>query len=252
MVETLWWAYTSLIATTITLPDNYPNPCGSKQDHFFIFWINAYVLQQFDLKSVHFSGRSSVNYHVQETRSRLSKTLDQILRDNVAMPYFIQFMETRTAEHLVRFWFEAESFRSISWSRVRAHSLNSVKQSTLAEPATASGSLDSPDSPYDAASTLAVDEDDGEDPFLSRTPSRPLTPSPQDTNSHTGALMGHRNSISSEGSARPGTPRLQPPLRSETPTRQSTSRTGTPVKGQTTGGLRELSDKLMKSEYLLI
>lgn len=201
------------------------------------------------MEAEHFGdlGRSSVNYHVQETRSRLSKTLDQILRDNVAMPYFVQFMETRSAEHLVRFWFEAESFRSTSWSRVRAHSLNSVKQSTLAEPATASGSPDSPDSPYDAAGTAAVDEDDGEDPFLSRTPSRPLTPSPQDTNSHTGAQMGHRNSISSEGSVRPGTPRLQPTLRSETPTRQSTSRTGTPVKGQTTGGLHELSEKLMKS-----
>ncbi len=66
------------------------------------------------------SVRSSVNYHLQETRSRLSKTVDQILRDNVAVPYFHTSMETRSAEHLVRFWLEAESFRSTSWSRVRA------------------------------------------------------------------------------------------------------------------------------------
>lgn len=199
--------------------------------------------------SVCFLGRSSVNYQVQETRSRLSKTLDQILRDNVATPYFLQFMETRSAEHLVRFWLEAESFRSSSWSRVRAHSLNSVKHSTLAEPTTAPGSPDSPDSLHDPGRASALDEDDSEDPFPSRTSSRPHTPSPQETN-HTGALIGHRNSISSEGVARPGTPQLQPTLLSETPTRQSASRTGTPVKGQTTGGMRELSDKLMKSEYL--
>ncbi|XP_016338063.1 A-kinase anchor protein 10, mitochondrial-like [Sinocyclocheilus anshuiensis] len=198
------------------------------------------------MEAAHFGdlGRSSVNYQVQETRSRLSKTVDQILRDNVAMPYFIQFTETRSAEHLVRFWLEAESFRSTSWSRVRAHSLNSVKHSTLAEPAAALESPDSPDSQDDPSRPSTLDEGDEEDTFSSRTSSRPHTPSPQDTNSHTGALIGHRNSVSSEGAARPGTPHLQPSLRSETPTRQPSSRTGTPVKGQSTSGL---SDKLMKS-----
>ncbi|XP_051969137.1 A-kinase anchor protein 10, mitochondrial isoform X1 [Xyrauchen texanus] len=201
------------------------------------------------MEAAHFGdlGRSSVNYQVQETRSRLSKTVDQILRDNVAMPYFIQFMETRSAEHLVRFWLEAESFRSTSWSRVRAHSLNSVKQSTLAEPASALGSPESPDSPYDPSRPSALYEGDGEDPFSSQNPSRPHTPSPQDSNSHTSALIVHRNSVSSEGATRPGTPQLQPTSRSETPTRQPSSRTGTPYKGQSTGGLFELSDKLMKS-----
>ncbi|XP_039518227.1 A-kinase anchor protein 10, mitochondrial isoform X1 [Pimephales promelas] len=163
------------------------------------------------------------------------------------MPYFIQFMETRSSDHLVRFWLEAESFRSTSWSRVRAHSLNSVKHSTLAEPATALGSPDSPESPEDPSRPSAPDEGDEEDPFSSRTSSRPHTPSPQDTNSYTGAPIGHRNSVSSEGAARPGTPHLQPTVRSETPTRQPSSRTGTPVKGQSAGGLRELSEKLMKS-----
>uniref|UniRef100_A0A672PBC6 A-kinase anchoring protein 10 n=1 Tax=Sinocyclocheilus grahami TaxID=75366 RepID=A0A672PBC6_SINGR len=181
------------------------------------------------MEAAHFGdlGRSSVNYQVQETRSRLSKTVDQILRDNLALPYFIQFMETRSAEHLARFWLEAESFRSTSWSRVRAHSLNSVKHSTLAEPAAGLESPDSPDSPNDPSRPSALDEGDEEDTFSSRT-----------------ALIGHRNSVSSEGAARPGTPHLQPTLRSETPTRQPSSRTGTPVKVQSTSGL---SEKLMKS-----
>uniref|UniRef100_A0A4W6ETW5 A-kinase anchoring protein 10 n=1 Tax=Lates calcarifer TaxID=8187 RepID=A0A4W6ETW5_LATCA len=88
------------------------------------------------MEAAHFGdlGHSSVNYQPQETRSRLSKTVDQVLRDNVAMPHYMHFMELQGADHLVRFWLEAESFRSTSWSRIRAHSLNSVKHSSLAEP----------------------------------------------------------------------------------------------------------------------
>uniref|UniRef100_A0A8B9KAZ6 A-kinase anchoring protein 10 n=1 Tax=Astyanax mexicanus TaxID=7994 RepID=A0A8B9KAZ6_ASTMX len=171
------------------------------------------------MEAAHFGdlGRSSVNYQAQETRSRLSKTVEQILRDGLALPYYLQFMETRSAEHLVRFWLEAESFRSTSWSRVRAHSLNSVKHSSLAEPASALGSPGSPDSP-------------------------------SDTNSNGGAGAGYRNTDYYEGSSRPGTPQ-QLSSRAETPSRLSStsSRTGTPVKGPTTSALRELSDKLMKS-----
>ncbi|XP_073172091.1 A-kinase anchor protein 10, mitochondrial isoform X1 [Lepidochelys kempii] len=79
-------------------------------------------------------GRSCLNYQAQETKSSLSKTLEQVLRDSVALPYFIQFMALRRMEHLVKFWLEAESFHSTTWSRIRAHSLNTVKQSSLAEP----------------------------------------------------------------------------------------------------------------------
>lgn len=189
-----------------------------------------------------FPGRSSVNYQAQETRSRLSKTVEQILRDSVALPYYLQFMETRSAEHLVRFWLEAESFRSTSWSRVRAHSLNSVKHSSLAEPASALGSPGSPDSPSAISASSGVDVGESEDPFSSR--------SPQDTSSNGGAELGHQNSVYCERGSRPGTPQ-QLPLRAETPSRlpSVSSRTGTPVKGQSTSALRELSDKLMKSEY---
>lgn len=81
-----------------------------------------------------FLGRSCLDYQIQEAKSSLSKTLEQVLHDTIVLPYFIQFMELRRMEHLVKFWLEAESFRSTTWSRIRAHSLNTVKQSSLVEP----------------------------------------------------------------------------------------------------------------------
>nr|XP_008117678.1 PREDICTED: A-kinase anchor protein 10, mitochondrial [Anolis carolinensis] len=88
------------------------------------------------MEAAHFGdlGRSCLDYQTQEATSSLSKTLEQVLRDPVALPYFIQFMELRRMEHLVRFWLEAESFHSTAWARIRAHSLNTVKHSSLAEP----------------------------------------------------------------------------------------------------------------------
>ncbi|XP_029547011.1 A-kinase anchor protein 10, mitochondrial isoform X2 [Salmo trutta] len=191
--------------------------------------------QPIHMEAAHFGdlGRSSVNYLASETRSRLSKTVDQILRDNVAMPYYIQFQEARGADHLVCFWLEAESFRSTSWSRVRAHSLNSVKHSSLAEPAS------TPVSP-DPSSNSDMDL-----PSIPRpSSSRPLTPSPQDANSSEGpmAQLVHRDSFSSVVDQRPGTP-----SRADTPSRQPSYRTGTSFKLQSTNALKELSDKLMKS-----
>lgn len=79
-------------------------------------------------------GRSCLDYQAQDSKSSLSKTLAQVLRDPVALPYFTQYMELHRMEHLVRFWLEAEAFRSTTWSRIRAHSLNTVKHSSLAEP----------------------------------------------------------------------------------------------------------------------
>uniref|UniRef100_UPI00398E9E26 A-kinase anchor protein 10, mitochondrial isoform X2 n=2 Tax=Pristiophorus japonicus TaxID=55135 RepID=UPI00398E9E26 len=89
------------------------------------------------MEAAHFGdlGHSCLNYKAEETNSRLSKTLEQVLQDNTALPYIIQFMEMQGVGHLVKFWLEAESFRSTSWSRIRAHSLNTVKHSSLAEPA---------------------------------------------------------------------------------------------------------------------
>ncbi|XP_070591502.1 A-kinase anchor protein 10, mitochondrial isoform X2 [Erythrolamprus reginae] len=88
------------------------------------------------MEAAHFGdlGRSCLDYQAQETKSSLSKTLAQVLCDPVALPYFTQYMELHRMEHLVRFWLEAETFRSATWSRIRAHSLNTVKHSSLAEP----------------------------------------------------------------------------------------------------------------------
>ncbi|XP_074528736.1 A-kinase anchor protein 10, mitochondrial [Halichoeres trimaculatus] len=171
------------------------------------------------MEAAHFGdlGHSSVNYQPQETRSRLSKTVDHVLRDNVAIPHFLHFMERRGVDHLVRFWLEAESFRATSWSRVRAHSLNSVKHSTLAEPVPASA--------------------DGSE--LSELTSNSFS---RDSSSERPTVQSEQqDSSSTEAGLRPGTPRA------ETPTRQAPSRTGTPSKGQANSTLRDLSNKLMKS-----
>ncbi|MBN3308308.1 AKA10 protein, partial [Amia calva] len=175
------------------------------------------------MEAAHFGdlGRSCVNYQAQETRSQLSKTVEQILRDSTAMPYFMQFMEVQGAEHLVKFWLEAESFRSTSWSRIRAHSLNSVKHSSLAEP-TSPSTVKKPD----GAETLPLDAEVGRQPPLS------YASSPAKANSHSPSrpLTGQASSTSSSSSSS-----------------SSSSKTGTPFKTQSTNALKDLSDKLMKS-----
>lgn len=169
-------------------------------------------------------GHSSVNYQPQETRSRLSKTLDQVLRDTVAIPHYKHFTELQGADHLARFWLEAASFRSTSWSRVRAHSLNSVKHSTLAEPVPSSE--DSSELPGLVPNTAsALQRDAGRD-------------SPA-------VLQERRGSSSSEASLRPGTPRA------DGPSSQASSRTGTPLKAPSDSGMRDINNKLMKSESAL-
>ncbi|XP_042908633.1 A-kinase anchor protein 10, mitochondrial [Parasteatoda tepidariorum] len=46
-----------------------------------------------------------------KTKSRLSKDLEEVLNDNAALAYFIQFMDAKAAKHLIKFWLEAESFK---------------------------------------------------------------------------------------------------------------------------------------------
>ncbi|XP_015223320.2 A-kinase anchor protein 10, mitochondrial isoform X1 [Lepisosteus oculatus] len=180
------------------------------------------------MEATHFGdlGRSCVNYQAQETRSRLSKTVEQILRDGVAMPYFVQHMELQGADHLVKFWLEAESFRSVSWSRIRAHSLNSVKHSSLAEPASPS-----------ARPPRSGDPAEG-DPQDSRTPS------PAKGNPHSHAWTSPNNSFSSDEKESDA---LQGGPKADTPTRQASSKAGTPFKLQPCHALKDLSEKLMKS-----
>ncbi|XP_074120007.1 A-kinase anchor protein 10, mitochondrial isoform X1 [Sminthopsis crassicaudata] len=112
------------------------NAISANMDSFSSSRTAALKKQPSHMEAAHFGdlGRSCLDYQTQETKSSLSKTLEQVLQDSIALPYFIQFMELRRMEHLVKFWLEAESFRSTTWSRIRAHSLNTVKQSSLAEP----------------------------------------------------------------------------------------------------------------------
>uniref|UniRef100_A0A1A8NYD8 A kinase (PRKA) anchor protein 10 n=1 Tax=Nothobranchius rachovii TaxID=451742 RepID=A0A1A8NYD8_9TELE len=171
------------------------------------------------MEAAHFGdlGHSSVNYQPQETHSRLSKTVDQVLRDNMAMPHYMHFMENQGAGHLVRFWLEAESFRSTSWSRVRAQSLNSVKHSSLAEPV--ASSPDGPELTQNMPNNIA-----------------------QHNSTEGSSLLSDRGGSScSEAELRPNTARTQ------TPIRKAPSRTGTPSKGQLNSSLRDLSDQLMKN-----
>ncbi|XP_040857483.1 A-kinase anchor protein 10, mitochondrial isoform X2 [Ochotona curzoniae] len=112
------------------------NAISANMDSFSSSRTATLKKQPSHMEAAHFGdlGRSCLDYQTQETKSSLSKTLEQVLRDTIVLPYFIQFMELRRMEHLVKFWLEAESFHSTTWSRIRAHSLNTVKQSSLAEP----------------------------------------------------------------------------------------------------------------------
>ncbi|XP_007670707.1 A-kinase anchor protein 10, mitochondrial isoform X1 [Ornithorhynchus anatinus] len=111
------------------------NAISANMDSFSSSRTATLKKQPSHMEAAHFGdlGRSCLDFQAQETKSSLSKTLEQVLQDSIALPYFIQFMELRRMEHLVKFWLEAESFHSTTWSRIRAHSLNTVKQSSLVE-----------------------------------------------------------------------------------------------------------------------
>ncbi|XP_077336381.1 A-kinase anchor protein 10, mitochondrial [Lithobates pipiens] len=112
------------------------NAISANMDSYSSSRTAALKKQPIHMAAEHFGdlGRSCLNYESQDAKSSLSKTLTQVLQDNVALPYFIQFMELRRMEHLVKFWLESKSFNSTTWSRIRAYSLNTVKHSSLAEP----------------------------------------------------------------------------------------------------------------------
>lgn len=62
--------------------------------------------------------------------SKLSKSLDEILKDKDALSCFIEFMESRKSGQYIRFWLDAESFQVSTWSRLRSQSLNSARKSS--------------------------------------------------------------------------------------------------------------------------
>lgn len=56
-----------------------------------------------------------------ESRSKLDRTLWELLTDNASLQYYIQFMEHDGDVTLVQFWLAAESFRLITEERLRPY-----------------------------------------------------------------------------------------------------------------------------------
>lgn len=187
-------------------------------------------------------GRSCLDYRAQETKSSLSKTLEQVLRDSVALPYFIQFMELRRMEHLVRFWLEAESFHSTTWSRIRAHSLNTVKHSSLAEPV--SPSIRQHENAASSPSELLDErlEGSGSDGSFSSTPSA------AELNGRTCSLRNRL--LLRPGGSKPhcgfGTSEAEDCSIPDEP--QDSSKASMPSRNSPSFALKDLSGKLMKGK----
>lgn len=208
----------------------------------FLYPVQVSVVHM-ELFPLYFSlGRSCLNYQAQETKSSLSKTLEQVLQDNVALPYFIQFMELRRMEHLVKFWLEAESFHSTTWSRIRAHSLNTVKQSSLAEPV-------SPSKQQEVASsspTGLLEERLEDSSMVSLLRTKPVA---LDKNDRTGSSQNHV--LSGQESDNSSLLCLR---KSETGTysvpadQQESSKLTVSNRNSPSSALKDLSGKLMKSK----
>lgn len=217
------------------------NAISANMDSFSSSRTATLKKQPSHMEAAHFGdlGRSCLDYQTQETKSSLSKTLEQVLRDSVVLPYFLQFMELRRMEHLVKFWLEAESFHSTTWSRIRAHSLNTVKQSSLAEPVspskkqetTASFVTESLDRRLGDSSSapLLVTQSEGTD-LSSRTQNHVLL----SQECHSAHSLHHEV-------ARTGTHQIS------TDSQESSSRLAVASRNSCSSPLRELSEKLMKS-----
>ncbi|NXK86676.1 AKA10 protein, partial [Formicarius rufipectus] len=204
------------------------NAISANMDSFSSSRTAALKKQPSHMEAAHFGdlGRSCLNYQAEETKSSLSKTLEQVLQDPIALPYFIQFMELRRMEHLVKFWLEAESFHCTTWSRIRAHSLNTVKQSSLAEPVSPSRQQEL------ASSPAAFLEERQEDPGTARLAS-----------GRTGTAQNHQcdsASLLCLRKAETGTRSL--PADQQEPSKLLVSNRNSP-----SSALKDLSGKLMKS-----
>ena len=66
-----------------------------------------------------------------QTNSRLSKTLSEILHDKDALPHLIKFLYARGGEYFIKFWLDAESFQATAWTRIRTHSQNELRKSSV-------------------------------------------------------------------------------------------------------------------------
>ena len=60
-------------------------------------------------------------------RSRLSKTLEEVLADKGAVGYFIQFLEAHGGLSVIKFWLDVESFRATAVARSSRKAPDEVK-----------------------------------------------------------------------------------------------------------------------------
>lgn len=147
---------------------------------------------------------------------------------------------------MVKFWLEAESFHSTTWSRIRAHSLNTVKQSSLAEPVSPSKKQENTAS----FSTESLDkrlEDSSSAPQL-------MTHSEEiDLNDRTNITQNHlllseeRDSVRSLQLEVTRAGALQASIEAQEPS----SRLVVVSRNNPSSPLKELSGKLMKSKYVI-
>ncbi|XP_078536047.1 A-kinase anchor protein 10, mitochondrial isoform X2 [Lissotriton helveticus] len=213
------------------------NAISANMDSYSSSRTAALKKQPSHMEAAHFGdlGRSCLNYQTQDAKSKLSKNLEQVLLDNVALPYFIQFMELRRMEHLVRFWLEAESFRSTTWSRIRAHSLNTVKQSTLAEPVSPSLQRHDPEvSGQPTHVDSVVEGSNTTQSLLNRSKEIDLMNRLKNAQNRSG--LHHHNSPINLGKSLPASAQVE-----------ESSRGTVSNKNSPTSALKDLSGKLMKS-----
>lgn len=57
------------------------------------------------------------------TKSRLSKTMEDVLQDNVAVGFLVKYMENRHVGAYIKFWLDAESFHASARARLQTHSV---------------------------------------------------------------------------------------------------------------------------------
>ncbi|KAH0561407.1 A-kinase anchor protein 10, mitochondrial [Cotesia glomerata] len=69
--------------------------------------------------------RDSLKIEISSARSRLSKTLSEILDDKDALGYFMQFMESRGKLALIKFWMEVEFVRETADENIIVNNINS-------------------------------------------------------------------------------------------------------------------------------
>ena len=68
-----------------------------------------------------------------QTSSRLSKTLHEVLHDQNAIPYLLQYMDCQGVGHFVKFWLDANSFQASSWTRIQSQSLKLLSKSSVSK-----------------------------------------------------------------------------------------------------------------------